>query len=200
MPDAARIACGTALAFSRSAWPRGSEGDQHLPFIFGAARALDEFRRLEPLEQRGQRAGIELQPLADVLDGQAVALPQHQHDEVLRIGQPEPVKQRLIGTVKRVCGGIDRKTELIAEQQRQIRQRVSWPFSSPSRHAALTGSFWAWSDPRNQLQPIELCTSHSSIVHNSIVCNIIRYRNRNKGDHHVRKCALPNQRQGYRRP
>ena len=80
-------------------------------------------RRLQPLQQRRQRAGIQQQPLADVLDRDVVALPQRQHDQILRVGQTELVEQRLVDAVERVRGGIHCKADLIIEPERKVRRR-----------------------------------------------------------------------------
>ena len=55
------------------------------------------------------------------LTGDAVALPQYQHHEILRIGQAEPLQQRLVEAVEGMRGGVDRKAELVAEHQGQRR-------------------------------------------------------------------------------
>ena len=49
-----------------------------------------------------------------MLDRHVVAFPQHQHDEVLRIGQAEPVEQWLVDAVERVSGRIDREADWLS--------------------------------------------------------------------------------------
>src|ERR1700716_2013509 len=53
--------------------------------------------------------------LADLLDGDAVALPQAQHDEILRISEREGVEQRLVDPVEGMRGRIDRETQHVVE-------------------------------------------------------------------------------------
>jgi len=96
--------------------------DQHLTLVLARARALDEMGGLEPLQKRRQRAGIEEQFFADVPQRHVVTLPQHQHHQILRIGQAEPVQQRLVDAVEGVRGGIDRKADLVVEAKRVHRR------------------------------------------------------------------------------
>ena len=70
---------------------------------------------------------IQKQPFADLLDRDVVAFPQHQHDQVLRIGQAESVQQRLVETRLNACA-----VEYTAKQ--------SWLPSRSGRSAA--GCFW----------------------------------------------------------
>src|SRR3979411_3434814 len=53
--------------------------------------------------------------LADLLDGDAVALPQAQHDEILRISEREGVEQRLVDPVEGMRGRIDREAQHVVE-------------------------------------------------------------------------------------
>ena len=51
------------------------EADAHAALVRRVARAAHQAHRLEPLEQRRQGARVEVQPLADLLDGEVVASP-----------------------------------------------------------------------------------------------------------------------------
>src|SRR6266850_8050738 len=53
--------------------------------------------------------------LADSLDGHVVALPQREHDEILRIGQAERVEQRLVDAIERMRGGIHREAQHLVQ-------------------------------------------------------------------------------------
>src|ERR1700704_2672984 len=53
--------------------------------------------------------------LADLLDGDAVALPQPQHDEILRISEREGVEQRLVDPVEGMRGRINREAQHVVE-------------------------------------------------------------------------------------
>lgn len=66
---------------------RGSEGDVDPALVFHRTDARHQARGLQALEQRGERAGVQAQPLAELGDHQAVALPEHEHGEVLRVRQ-----------------------------------------------------------------------------------------------------------------
>ena len=51
--------------------------------------ASDETCSLQPVDQGRDRAGRELQPGGQVMHRRHAVLPERQHDEVLRVGQPE---------------------------------------------------------------------------------------------------------------
>ena len=72
----------------------------------------------QPLEQRCQRAGIQIQVLPDLLDAQLPVLPQHHHGDVLRVGQVELVKKRLVCLDDLLRVGIQREADLIFELYR----------------------------------------------------------------------------------
>src|ERR1700742_465524 len=75
---------------------RFCQADKHEPLVVGAARALDVALRFEALEQRRDRRGIEIEARGDILDCHVVAFPQDEHRQILRIGETEPVEERLI--------------------------------------------------------------------------------------------------------
>ena len=83
-----------------------------------AAGPKQETGALQPLQHRRQRAGIQAQAPADLRDGDAVLLPEDEEDEVLRIGQPEPLQQRPVGLGHAMRGGIEGVAELVIQQQR----------------------------------------------------------------------------------
>src|SRR4051794_636820 len=63
------------------------EVDPDGALVGGAAFAADEALVVEPFEQRGQGAAVQLQGLAEVAHGGGSAVPQHAQDEVLRVGE-----------------------------------------------------------------------------------------------------------------
>ena len=72
---------------------------------------------LQALEQRRHRAGVEAQTRGDLLHALPVLLPQRQHGEVLRIGETQRLKQRLVGGRERVGCGVDREAQLPVQRQ-----------------------------------------------------------------------------------
>jgi hypothetical protein len=73
------------------------QGDRHVPLVERRAIAAHQVHRVEPFEQRGQRAGVERQQRAQILHLQWSVLPQGHHREVLRVGETERGEQRLVG-------------------------------------------------------------------------------------------------------
>lgn len=96
---------------------RRGEGDAHAPLVRAVAGALQPARSFEALEQRGERAGIEEQALADAGDGQIVLLPQHQEHQVLGVGEAQGIQQRLVNLGHGKRRRIQREAELVVEQQ-----------------------------------------------------------------------------------
>ncbi len=82
-----------------------------------AAQTGDLALRLEALEQRRERAGVQEQALAQLGYGDAVLLPQHQHHEVLGVGEADAVEQWLVQLSHREGRGIQRKADLVVQPQ-----------------------------------------------------------------------------------
>ena len=79
----------------------------------GVAAAGHEAGLLEPLEDRGEGAGVEPEPTAQLADGHRLAVvPEGEEREVLRIGQPEVPQERPVGPGDRPAGGVQREAEL----------------------------------------------------------------------------------------
>ena len=91
------------------------EVDVHAPFVRGGARARHQAGGLQPLQQRRERAGVEVEPLAEFAHRRAVLLPEHQHREVLRVGQAERLEQRLVQPRHRERGRMQREAELVVQ-------------------------------------------------------------------------------------
>ena len=70
------------------------EGDVEGALVAGVAVPGDVPLRLEALEQRRERRGLELQRLAEVAHGARVALPEREHHEVLRVRESERLEDR----------------------------------------------------------------------------------------------------------
>lgn len=65
-----------------------SERNDSLACIFGTACADDQSGLLHPLKQRRDGIGIEHQTLSDIAHRLLVFFPQHEQNQVLRIGDP----------------------------------------------------------------------------------------------------------------
>ncbi len=74
----------------------GREGDAHAPLVLRIATAGDEPGGFHALEQRGQRARVQAQPFAQLGHRDAVLLPEGEHGDVLRIGEPDGIEQWLV--------------------------------------------------------------------------------------------------------
>jgi hypothetical protein len=96
---------------------RSGELQQHATLVGGVAQALDQAAGFEPLEQGREGARIELQPVAELRDGDAIPFPQHQHHQVLRVGEPQRVQQRLVGLGHGQRCRIQREAQLVVQGQ-----------------------------------------------------------------------------------
>ena len=124
-PAAVPMASGTPAARLRRARPVALRRRKHAALVGGVAQPLDEAGRFESLQQRREGAGVELEAIAELRDGDAVAFPQHQHDEILRIGEAERRQQRLVALGERERCGVEREAELRIECE-QVRWRHPW--------------------------------------------------------------------------
>ena len=106
------IFCGPALSLRpaavREMWTRRSSSTSRMRHQAGGLQALEQGR---------ERAGVEGQPLAEFGNHQAVALPQHEQRQVLRVGEAQLVEQRLVQLGHRQRGGIQREAQLVVQQQ-----------------------------------------------------------------------------------
>jgi len=106
--EAARMAWGTLLPCSEAPGPGGVSAISTClhPRSSGCAA---EMGCLQPLQQwvRVPESRNNRSPTA--LTGQSIAFPQHQHHQILGIGQAEPIEQRLVDAVEGVRGRIERK-------------------------------------------------------------------------------------------
>lgn len=82
--------------------------------------ARDQAAAREAAQQRGQRAGVELQSMAELPDGEPIGLPEREHHQVLRIGEPDFFQR---GTVRRsggARGGVQRETHLLIDLEIRV--------------------------------------------------------------------------------
>ena len=63
--------------------------DREGAVVVGMAVASDQVSPLQTLEQWRESGGVEAQELTDLLDGQGISLPEGEHDEILRMREPE---------------------------------------------------------------------------------------------------------------
>ena len=91
------------------------EHDQYGPFVARLPLAPDQAGRLQPLQQRGERAGVQVQRGAQRLDRLRAALPEHEQDEVLRVGQADLVEQRTVRVDDGAGGRVQREAHQAVE-------------------------------------------------------------------------------------
>ena len=103
--------------------PRHRQRQVHFPLIVTGATAIHQAELFETLEQGRQGSGVEQQAVAQglhrrLLRRARMPLPEHQHDQVLRVGQADLFEQRPIAADHRARGGVQLETQLVVEQQR----------------------------------------------------------------------------------
>ena len=86
--------------------------------IPGAGAASDR-RAASPVAAvpLGEGVGLQAQALAQLAHRAVVALPQHHHRQVLRIGEAQAVQQRLVEPVEGVVRGIDGEAQEVVEPE-----------------------------------------------------------------------------------
>ena len=67
--------------------------DPDLSLILPVARATDMAGALKALQKRGQSAGVQKKPFADLPHGEFVLFPEHQQNHVLRVSQAEGLQE-----------------------------------------------------------------------------------------------------------
>ena len=55
--------------------------------------------------------------LAELLHGQLAVLPQHQHHQVLRVGEPEVLQDHAVDAVEGAGGGVQGEADLLVEAE-----------------------------------------------------------------------------------
>lgn len=91
--------------------PFGREKHANLPFVLLVKLPPDQPTRLEPLDERCDRAGVEEQSVPQRLNSQSVLFPQHQKDQILRIREASGLKAGLVEAREGVLGRIDGEAE-----------------------------------------------------------------------------------------
>ncbi len=107
---------GQPLGNARSLAAEGRAGvrevDGNAALILAGAPPLHEAQRLEPLEQGRERAGVEAQLLPQFPDAARFVFPEHQHHEVLRVGQAQVVQHGPVDGGGGAGCGVQRKAHL----------------------------------------------------------------------------------------
>lgn len=106
-------ACGAGLEFAAGC----GEPDQYAAFVLHVAKTAHEVGGFEALEQGRERARIEVQALAEFGNRDAVVFPQHEHGQVLRVGEAHVLEQRFVELGHGQRGRIQREAELVVELQ-----------------------------------------------------------------------------------
>lgn len=118
--DGACDAVSDALGLRAESLACRGERDADHSFVVGIATPRDDALALEPLEQGRQRAGIEVEPLTETADGQAVPFPEDEEDEVLRVRDPERQEERGVRLRHGAGRRMKREAELSIEAERVV--------------------------------------------------------------------------------
>lgn len=85
-----------ALGSAAKASTIGGESDGEQTLVDAVAFATDQVRGLKPLEQRREGAGVESEGLREIPQRPPIALPEREHDQVLRMCQSEWFEDRAV--------------------------------------------------------------------------------------------------------
>ena len=102
----------------------------HFPFIFRQTFPGDQSCRLQSFEQGGQRSGIKVQKPSDVAYAQRFMFPQHQHHEVLRVGEADAGEQRAVAARDGARRPVQGEAELVLEGEAGGRRGIHGSDSS----------------------------------------------------------------------
>ena len=125
MPSRSTTCGGIARACVAQRAPSIGEGDVERALVAGAALAGEVALRLEALEQRRERRGLELQRLAEVAHGARAALPEREHDEVLRVREAERLEDRPVDADDAAGGDGEGEAHLVLEGEQVVGCRGS---------------------------------------------------------------------------
>ncbi len=78
--------------------PRRGQPDPHHAAVRGLPRAGEQSSPIHPREKGAQGVAGKGQAGGDVVDRLPIVLPEHEHHQVLRVGQPDLRQQRTVGT------------------------------------------------------------------------------------------------------
>src|SRR5690606_37565243 len=91
------------------------QSDHDLSFILRVSCPVYQPGRFKPLEQRRRRARFKGQLFGDSADGLTIIAPEHVEDEILGIGQPQFIENRLVKPLDGDTGRVDGIAELVIE-------------------------------------------------------------------------------------
>ena len=94
------------------------QGHAEQTLVVGIPAAGQQAGRLQPLQQRGERSGIQLQQRAERLHRQRRLLPQRQHHQVLRMRQTHGFEHRSVQRDDVAGCHHDGETDLTVEGER----------------------------------------------------------------------------------
>ena len=126
--------------------------EQHA-LILRRAAARQQALGLERLQHGREGAGIQVELLAERLDGDLLHLPDDHHRDILRVGQAERLKVRTVLLDDLPRAGVEREADLAAQEQRCIvlfRHIRTLPAGSHRPHApgARAGPRRRWGGAR----------------------------------------------------
>src|SRR3954451_1382162 len=104
--------------------PLGSEDDSQGSLVVRVACTAHVAGQLQALEQRGEGARVELEEPGEVAHRQLLGLPQGEHHQVLRVGEPQRLEHGLVerdDTARRHGQG---EADLVVERQRVLGCRL----------------------------------------------------------------------------
>ena len=105
------------------------EVDDDTTFVGPLPASFDVSGGLEPFEQGGQCARVEIERVAQILHASCIAFPQCQEHEVLRVGDAQPVEVRPVGGRDGAGGAVEREAHLLVEfEWRRHGNECSAPF------------------------------------------------------------------------
>src|SRR5690606_6378840 len=81
-----------------------------------AASPGQEAALLQPLEQRGEGAVVELEPGDEVAHGAVALFPEDGEHEVLRVRHAQRLEQRAVHGGDRACGGLEVEAHHLVER------------------------------------------------------------------------------------
>ena len=96
------------------------EGNYQIPLVLRILCPGEIALCLQLLQKRAEGVGFQAQRLAEELLVDLLFLPENHHDDVLGIGQIQPVEKGLVFPGDQVGYGIQGKTQLIFQTQRGV--------------------------------------------------------------------------------
>ena len=130
---------------ARDAFGLGAQGpalvgevDHEDPLVVRVTVAGDQTGRGQPLDQRREGAGVQGEQRPDVLDGDRCVLPQGEHHEVLRVGEPHRLQQRAVDPEHAARGDRQGEADLSFEGERVVDRRGSGRGGGGGGHGGQT--------------------------------------------------------------